>query len=93
MPFKGQKNVYICPDCGHGFVSQDVDEGTTPFTTMCLHCGQAARSLFYKIPQQILTGVAAVQWYRPEPAEVINLTAAAREHVERGGLLRREVPR
>lgn len=27
---KGMKNIYMCQTCGHGFVSQDVDDGVTP---------------------------------------------------------------
>ena len=62
--FRGKKNVYICGDCGHGFVTQDMAEGVTPFMTTCLNCAAHATSMMYNIPQEIL-GSPAVRWIRP----------------------------
>jgi len=86
---KGKKNVYACPSCGHGFVSQDVDEGVTPFMTECINprCeGGMAQSFMYNIPQEYLANFKpAVEWYKPPV--VLNLTPGEAQHVESGGLL------
>lgn len=89
MSFKGKKNVYLCAVCGHGFVSQDVDDGYTPFMTPCLACDAMATSLVYKIPQEIL-GKPAVQWYRPPENEWPNFSPGVQEHLREGGLVRRD---
>lgn len=86
MSFEGKKNVYMCCDCGHGFVSMDVDEGVTPFTAPCLNCDGLAKSFFYNIPQEIL-GNHAVEWFRPSAKASKKLPKPVREHVERGGLI------
>lgn len=85
--FKGKKNVYLCGDCGHGFVSKDLDEGVTPFMTTCLNCGSTARSMMYNIPQELL-GAAAVRWVRPPESEWPKFSPSTQEHLKRGGLIR-----
>jgi hypothetical protein len=85
--FKGKKNVYMCGDCGHGFISKDVDEGTTPFMTSCLNCDGHAKSMFYKIPQDIL-GRAAVLWIKPPVKDWKHFSKATQDHLKRGGLVR-----
>lgn len=90
----GMKNIYMCQTCGHGFISQDVDGGVTPFSTTCLHpgCGGLACSFFYRAPQEMLARIpAAIEWYRPSAAE--NLSAATRAHVDQGGLISRPCAR
>lgn len=86
-PEAGRKNVYLCPDCGHGFVSEDAAEGVTPFMTTCLNCGGMAGSMFYNIPQQLL-GRPAVRWVRPPESEWGRLNPSTQEHLRRGGLIR-----
>lgn len=85
--FKGKKNVYLCPDCGHGFVSQDVAEGVTPFMTGCLNCGSMARSMMYNIPQELL-GTPAVHWHRPKKEDWPKYSPGIQAHLEKGGLIR-----
>ena len=87
--FKGKKNVYICGDCGHGFVTQDSNEGTTPFQTTCLNCGCMASSMFYNIPQELL-GNPAVRWIKPLRATWGKFNPAIRHHLEMGGLIRND---
>lgn len=92
--FKGQRNIYMCASCGHGFVSEDVDDGVTPFATPCLHpgCGGFAQSFFYRAPQEALARVnPALEWYRPTAVEL--LTPAVRDHVDKGGLISRPARR
>lgn len=93
MSFKGMKNVYMCDTCGHGFISQDIDDGTTPFMTKCLTpgCKGNATSFFYKAPQDWLRGRAVVEWYRPTQEETEKLPPHARAHVEKGGLISRYI--
>jgi len=85
--FKGKKNVYLCPECGHGFVSQDMAEGVTPFMTSCINCGAMARSMMYNIPQELL-GRHAVMWVRPPQAEWPKYSISTQQHLENGGLVR-----
>lgn len=90
MSFKGKKNIYLCPKCGHGFVSLDVDAGTTPFMTKCLNCGDMAQSMFYAAPQEVLASISpALEWYSPSQKAVQKMTKAVQEHVQRGGLISR----
>ena len=92
MSFKGKKNIYLCKSCGHGFVSIDQDEGTTPFTTTCLNCSKYVESMLYAAPQEMLKDISpAVVWYTPDKAEFANLSKGSKDHVEMGGLLSRVV--
>ena len=87
------KNVYLCDDCGCGWVSADMEKGTTPFIVGCIFCGGHATSLFYNIPQSILVNKPArMEWYVPGAAERKTLGCGSREHVNKGGLLPRIVP-
>ncbi len=91
MSFLGKKNLYLCHDCGHGFVTQDVDSGVTPFMTSCLNpdCGKMAQSMFYRCPQDML-GKPALEWYAPTEEEIAGRSIAVREHVKKGGLITRK---
>lgn len=92
MSFQGKKNIYICNHCGHGFVSLDVNDGTTPFMTKCLNCEKMAQSMFYAAPQQMLAETKpAIEWYRPSPLELTTMSQGLRAHVENGGLVSRVV--
>lgn len=92
MSFKGMKNIYLCQDCGRGHVSADVDEGTTPFMTACLHCNGTAVSMLYRCPQEMLAEIPPAQeWYRPKAIEIGQLSEHQRNHVDKGGLLPRLV--
>lgn len=88
-----RKNVYLCEDCGGGFVSADLEEGVTPFMTKCVLCGGTASSLFYNVPQQILANLPhRLEWYKPSKREYKKLSLGAQSHVDKGGLISREVP-
>lgn len=99
MSFQGKKNIYLCDHCGRAVVTQDRDEGVTPFMIACDNCGKMARSFCYNVPPKLLeTTTPAFEWYRPDAAELSEvcrtqtrpgMAAATREHVERGGLLKR----
>lgn len=90
--FEGMKNIYLCSSCGHGFVSLDLDDGTTPFMTSCLNpaCKEMASSMFYRCPQEMLANVQpAIEWYKPTKAQMLKKPPHAKHHVEMGGLLSR----
>ncbi|NOU05311.1 MAG: hypothetical protein HOO99_03930 [Hyphomicrobiaceae bacterium] len=98
MSYQRQKNIYLCDACGHAVVTQDRDEGVTPFMIACEHCKQSARSLFYACPQPLLAKTKpAFEWFKPSPVELDgiceplppNLAHNTRDHVVRGGLLMR----
>jgi len=87
--FQGKKNIYLCKDCGHGFISLDRDAGTTPFMTECLNCGGFAQSMMYAAPQQALAEHAcAFEWVRATPQQVSRMTASGKQHHQMGGLFR-----
>jgi hypothetical protein len=92
MSYIGKKNIYMCPKCGRGFITLDVDKGTTPFLTGCLTegCTGLARSFCYHAPQMLLDDLApALEWYQPEESEFAALSAATQVHVKNGGLISR----
>lgn len=86
--FQGKKNVYTCEECGFSYVTVDIDEGTTPFMSMCQNdgCKALAKSSFYRVPSDL---VATHEWYRP--ADVSGESPMTQEHVRMGGLLLREI--
>lgn len=88
-----KRNIYLCPQCGHGFVSIDLHQGVTPFATPCLRrpiCRGIATSMFYMAPQQFLERVQpAIEWHRPTEVEMFNMDLGVRQHVEKGGLISR----
>ena len=89
---KRKKNIYLCRVCGTGFVSEDLEKGVTPFLTTCLNpsCGKLAHSLCYRCPQEMLHDVKpALEWYRPNPEEMLTADIATTQHVEKGGLISR----
>ncbi len=93
MSFKGMKNIYLCQDCGRGHVSQDVDDGVTPFMTTCLACAGTAVSMLYRARQEMLAEIPAAQeWYRPKAAELAAPPAHTQAHVDKGGLISRTKP-
>lgn len=94
MSFKGKKNIYLCTKCGHGFVSEDADEGVTPFMTTCLSCRlMTAQSMMYAAPQEMLAHIEpAVRWVRPPESEWAGFSKSVRDHLAREGLIRSDQP-
>lgn len=95
MSFQGKKNIYMCEQCGQGFVTLDADEGVTPFLTGCLtpDCTGLASSFCYRAPQDLLAKIRpALEWYRPTGEALAALNPATLDHVERGGLITRKPP-
>lgn len=93
MSNQGKINVYIC-SCGAEMVTRDVDDGVTPFMTDCEKCGKFMQSSFYKVDQGLQP---THEWYRPGPEMRKKLSTSLagfkllRDHVDRGGLILREI--
>lgn len=85
-----RKNVYLCDNCGGGWVSADIDEGVTPFMDLCPICETGmGSSLFYRVPQEILDKKPArVEWRKPTGRELRKAGPGVRHHYEQGGLKR-----
>jgi len=91
--FKGKKNIYLCNECGHGFVSLDQDSGTTPFMTACRNpeCEKLAYSLLYLCPQESLAEVKpALIWVVPTGDQLAKMSESTQHHVKMGGLISKE---
>lgn len=80
----GLINVYACGK--HATWTRNADEGTTPFIIRCPACGAEAQSQFYRVPQD---APVSHEWYRPSNLQ--GLSPGEREHVQRGGLLLRQI--
>lgn len=86
----GRYNGYICATCDGGFITLDVDHGTTPAETQCLAtegCGGKAISLGY--PEGEPPGEPIIYWYKPSKEEFDQLSFEMQEHVSQGGLVRK----
>jgi hypothetical protein len=85
-----RKNVYLCDDCGAGWVSVDIDKGVTPFMDRCPICETGTgTSLFYNVPQEILDRKPArVEWRKPSQKDIRKAGPGLKRHFEQGGLKR-----
>jgi len=89
-------NAYTCQTCGFVLVTINRDEGTTPFMLgACRNpvhmdgCPGPMRSNFYRLPPN--APEPTWEWYSPNERQRRRLSAWERDHVERGGLLLREI--
>ena len=83
-------NNYVCTKCPAVTVTEDVDEGVTPFYINCPAegCDGQGRSMFY---QGHVASPVTFQFYRPSWFRRLFLIRIERDHVEQGGLLMRKV--
>lgn len=85
--FGNGKNRYTCDTCSKHVITEDRDEGTTPFTIRCkatLACNGIMVSSCYR-------GVANDEvpsfiWRKPTPSEISRATKPMLEHFAMGGL-------
>jgi hypothetical protein len=88
-------NGYHCPSCGRTLIVTHLDEGVTPVFLACRKtagCTGQSHSLGYPpSPVPAYLGEPTHEWYRPGQEQFDSLDPAMREHVERGGLMLREV--
>lgn len=92
-PHLERVNVYVCEKCGGKTTTVDVDHGVTPMFLACRASGdvegcdgRAVSSMYRPEPPY---PPPAWEWYRP--SSKAGLEPAARDHVERGGLLLRKI--
>ena len=88
MEKAGQRNAYVCQKCGKSIVTENVDDGTTPFMIACRATkgGRGAMySTFYSIPQST---PATYEWFKP--VSMKGYSREMQEHFRLGGLDLRE---
>lgn len=89
----GRFNAYLCDTCGKGYLTLDVDRGTTPMFTPCFatqDCKGPAMSAGYPDGRPPLElGDPIIYWYKPNKAEFSQLSFEMQEHVRNGGLVRK----
>lgn len=91
--FAGKYNGYICDTCDKGFLTLDIDYGTTPPYTPCFateDCRGKAHSMGYpdgEPPAEL--GEPIILWYKPDEEERATLAPWMEAYVENGGLLRK----
>jgi len=61
-------NIYRCPECGHEIITEQIDEGVTPFIVTCEKCGEQAISAMYQCNQ---LHIAKFEWFKPKNDEEI----------------------
>jgi hypothetical protein len=88
-----RENVYTCQKCGGFTVTVDVDEGVTPFMLRCRASGRegdcdgtAYSAMYPEGPRPKHIPPPAWEWFKPTGSEYRKLSAAMKEHVDRGGL-------
>jgi hypothetical protein len=98
----GGKNAYFCEACHRYIVTVNLVQGTTPMFLSCRAtegCTGRMTSCMYpphpwpeedgfgnKIPKEVTH-----EWYIPVSSEFNKLTREGQEHVQKGGLLLRQV--
>lgn len=88
---KGKKNRYVCNCCQGEIVTIDIDGGVTPYLLLCRAtpgCRGAMLSQWYQGAESLEPGW---EFYHPEPEEYSRLARNYKEHVDKGGLLLREI--
>lgn len=83
----GMRNAYVCETCGWRMFAVLRDAGTTWFVHRCPNCGGDARSRCYLgVPPKAF---CTAEFYRPDDAEFVTLSAWNQDHCRQGGLLLR----
>jgi hypothetical protein len=76
MEAAGKKNAYICESCAKATTTINLVNGVTPFLIACPHCGEPARSCFYKVSQDL---VPTHEWFRPSDGQLKSIARASAE--------------
>lgn len=85
----GRYNGWLCNECNGGFISLDVDRGTTPMHIPCFAtegCRGVAVSMGY--PDGPPPAEPILYWYKPSKEEFNRLSVEMQDHVRNGGLVR-----
>lgn len=98
----GRINGWTCGTCGEHTYAVHVNEGVTPFMLGCraeglepkkANCKGLARSMMYpsKPPPSHVKTAVKWEWYTPDNVEYQLLNRDVREHVDKRGLLIRQL--
>lgn len=84
-----KRNAYTCQTCGKTMVTEDVDEGTTPFMVGCrvtANCSGMMQSHFYRGEIVASDKPALFVWRKPNAKEYKKSSPAMKQHFDMGGL-------
>lgn len=84
-----KRNAYTCQTCGQTIITEDQDEGTTPFMLGCRAtkgCKGMMQSHFYRGPTVESAAPATFAWRKPTLQEHRKSSRAMQQHFEMGGL-------
>lgn len=96
MSERGEVNGWRCDNCARTMYAIHVHDGVTPMFLGCrqtVACHGMGVSLMYPpppVPPPVL-GEIKWEWYRPDDAERNRLDPQSSDHVEKGGLLLRDL--
>jgi hypothetical protein len=89
-------NSYVCEACGEVVVTIDKHPGATPaFVSHGMfgaECEGSTTSTWYRVRQEYAI-YATHEWYRPSRTQLRLEDGPMRDHVERGGLMLRRIPK
>lgn len=91
----GQRNAYKCERCQYILTTINRADGVTPFMLRCRNpnnpdgCPGMMRSYCYRLPAN--APEPTWEWYAPSKGQRKRLDSGMRDHVERGGLLFRQI--
>ena len=83
------RNAYTCQTCGKTIVTEDKDEGTTPFMLACRAtqgCSGMSQSHFYRGPTVASDKPATFIWRKPTAKEYKKASPGMKQHFDQGGL-------
>lgn len=86
-------NGYRCDKCQSIMWVKHVAKGVTPMYLKCrsrVGCPGTGISLMYRVPV-LLNAPVKWEWYRPNQREYDGLSTSMKDHVNRGGLMIREI--
>lgn len=91
--FVGRYNGYICNECKLGYLTLDIDPGTTPMFGPCFAtpgCKGRAHSMGYPTGEPpISLGEPIIYWIKPSGKAFDKLSPEMKVHVMQGGLIRK----
>lgn len=83
---KGARNIYACNKCGKTIVTEDLDEGVTPFMILCRATKDCNGFMLSKMYPKGINKDPDYVWRKPTKQEYKKASAARKNHYDRGGL-------
>ena len=84
-----KRNAYSCLQCGETIITEDQDEGVTPFMVGCyatVGCKGMMQSHFYRGPTVSSDAPATFAWRKPDKKEYRKSSKGMKAHFDAGGL-------